>query len=448
MLLASLLAFGLLGLAAPYFPATRNSVILLLSAGVIGIISPASLLTCVLLASVNYFLLKRVYKRNAAAVAIMFNLLVLLGFHVYQLFYRKYEWAGIPALFGIAFLVLQFIDHFFLVRHAQRAAPQRFLTYLGAVLYLPKFFSGPVASLPFIQDQVGFNTQARAYQGLNRILLGLVKKLVFAEGLAISVHSVFDYADAYPGLTYLAAAMLYAVQLYFDFGGYSDIAIGASALWGISLPENFFLSFRQRSWAAFWKNWHASFTHWLWQYIFNPVYLALTRRKVNKTACYVLAALAVFSAMSFFNGVESGYYVSSACFLLFYCAERVLGLKPRAWRAPVIFILFSLALVFFRNPAFSEYSAICARLCGTGLFFPGDWLRGFAAPLAAGGAQHDYFNLIVTLTLVSLFLLSEKKINALLYKDTVNLAAWFLLIILLLTWGVFESSERFIYMQF
>src|SRR5207253_2096862 len=101
---------------------------------------------------------------------------------------------------------------------------------------------------------------------------GLFKKLVLAESLAPMVHSVFDFGDAYPGFTFLTAACLYSFQLYFDFSGYSDMAVGVSVLWGIELPENFNFPFRQKSWAQFWKSWHSSLTGWLWQYIFNPLY--------------------------------------------------------------------------------------------------------------------------------------------------------------------------------
>lgn len=447
MLLGCLITFGLIGLAAPYFSSSRNSVIVLVSAGMIALLSPASLLFCAFTAMVNFFLLKGVTKRPALTAAILFNVLVLLGFHGYQLFYRQYQWAGIPALLGVSFLSLQYIDHLFLVHFSQRPAPDRLLPYFGAVFYLPKFFSGPVASLPLVQEQISFESDGAARAGLNRILLGLVKKLVLAGSLALPVHSVFDYQDAYPGLTYLVAAMLYALQLYFDFSGYSDIAIGVSKLWGIDLPENFSLSFRQKSWSDFWKNWHASLTNWLWQYIFNPVFLMLGRKKVNKTLCYLLASGSVFGAMAFFNGLESGYYLSAAFFAVFYCWEKLWNAKPSAARTPVIFLLFSIALIFFRNPARENYSFISGRLFDA-QFFPVNWLSGFAAPLASGGSQQDYFNLLVSLCLAILFLLYERKLTRILSSDTLNYYVWFMLLLVLAGWGVFESGERFIYMQF
>jgi alginate O-acetyltransferase complex protein AlgI len=448
MLLPALLAFGLTGLAAPYFSASRNSIILLLSAGCIAIISPLSLLLCIFAAAVNYLLLQRARQKGFLRGGVLFNLGFLLCFHAYGIFYRRYEWAGVPALLGAAFLSIQFIDHLFVVHYLQRDAPRRFLPYLGSVLYLPKFFSGPVASLPSVQDQASYENEGQTWLGLNRILLGLFKKFVLAESLAPSAHSVFDYADVYPGLTYLAAAMLYALQLYFDFSGYSDIAIGVSAMWGITLPENFLLSFRQGSWSAFWKHWHASLTNWLWQYVFNPAYLGLTRRKLGGRFGFSLAALAAFAGMALFNGVQSGYYISAALFAIFYVSENSLRLKPAGWRTPIIFVLFSIALIYFRNPSFEAYAVITRKLFDPGAFIPHDWLAGFAAPLASGGTQHDYFNLLASLTLTLLFLALERRINKVLDVNEVNYLAWFILLMALATWGVFESGERFIYMQF
>lgn len=446
MLIGLLLAFALMGLL-PRMPAgMRSSVILLLSAGSIALISPSSLLLCVFTAVVNFSFLGFTKKRVAFALAIVFNVGVLICFHLYALLLKKYSFALLPPLLGISFLSLQYIDHLFRIRHKMSETPRNFLSYLAAVLYLPKFFSGPIATLPAITEQIEQASTTKIYAGLNRILLGLFKKLVLAESLAISVHSVFDFNDAYPGLTILLAAFLYSVQLYLDFSGYSDIAIGASMMWGIELPENFIFPFRQKSWSDFWKSWHASLTGWLWQYIFNPGFLALDRKKIDRRVIYVVCSVFVFAGMAFFNGLQSGFYLSAGLFALFYVTEQLFAIGRFPWRGITIFVLFSFALIFFRNADSETYSTLVTQIFSSN-FLPQQFLKDVLAPLASGGAQQDYFNFFFTLLLCCIFLLFERKIFALFSTERIHYIAWFILLLLIFSWGVFDSGERFIYMQ-
>jgi D-alanyl-lipoteichoic acid acyltransferase DltB (MBOAT superfamily) len=359
--------------------------------------------------------------------------------------YNQFSVAVFPELLGVSFLCLQYIDHQFRVHYGLNTRPAHFLSYLSAVLYLPKFFSGPIAILPTIESQILDPVGSKTNTGLNRILLGLFKKLVIAESLAISVHSVFDFGDAYPGLTVLCAAFLFSLQLYFDFSAYSDIAVGASIIWGIELPENFIFPFRQKNWSDFWKSWHASLTQWLWQYVFNPLFLRLERKGTNRKLIFLVSSLCVFGAMASFNGIKSGFYVSAGILALLYVIEQWFRIEKRAWRSITIFLFFSLALIFFRNPDHHLYLNLVKQICTN--FFPAQWLKDVWAPLASGGAQQDYFNFILTMVLCVIFLLFERRIFSLFSSEKINYVAWLILALLILTWGVFESGERFIYMQ-
>jgi len=450
MLLFCLIAFGLAGIAANSFIKSRTHVILLLSAGSIALINPASLLFCIFLAGLNFIFLKNILNRKFLFIfSILINVATLAAFHLYENLYKEYYWAGIPVLLGVSYLTLQFIDYLCKVYFKQNAAPGNFLQYATAVLYLPKFFSGPIASLPNIErDLLAVKENNNVAYGLNRILLGLFKKLVLAESLAPVVHSVFDFNDAYPGLTILAGALLYALQLYFDFSGYSDIAIGVSSLWNIELPENFNFPFRQKSWSDFWKSWHSSLTNWLWQYVFSPLYLSFTRKKANKIITYIICAGTVFACMAFFNGIRSGFFISAAVFAFCYLLELLFNTKKSFLSGVLIFIFFSVGLIYFRNTECKQYALLTQQLLDTGNFLPVEWLRLFFAPLASGGTQQDYFNLSVTVILCVLFLLFERKIFNTFSQNKISYKAWFLFTLLLFVWGVFSNGERFIYMQF
>ena len=309
---------------------------------------------------------------------------------------------------------------------------------------------GPITSLPDLEKDIAIKKAipTKFAYGLNRMLLGLFKKLVLAESLSMYVHSVLDFKETYPAITILSGVLLYSLQLYFDFSGYSDIAIGVSSMWNIHLPENFNFPFRQKTWADFWQSWHSSLTQWLWQYVFNPLYVFFNRRAISKTIAKSICVVAVFSCMAFFNGIKPGFLISALLYALFYLSELIFKRKKNVLSPLFIFLLFSLGLLFFRNPNYTDYSFLIAQLIDVTNFFPNDWLRLYFAPLASGGSLQDYFNFSFTLLLCFGFLLFERKIVSIFSQNKINYVVWFSLLLLLVTWGVFTSGNRFIYMQF
>ena len=449
MLLLALILFGLAGILFSSFTKNRAILLLLLSSLAIAALSLSSLLFCFVIACINYLFIKNVMNRTwLFIIAILFNLFGLIAFHYYENFYH--EWGIVPLLFGLTYLTLQFIDYTCKVYFKQVNTPQNFIQYLSATLYAPKFFMGPIVSLPDIEKDITLKkeTEAPIYYGLNRMLLGLFKKLVLAESLAVYVSSVLGFKDTYPAITILSGACLYTLQLYFDFSGYCDIAIGASAMWNINLPENFNFPFRQKTWAAFWKSWHSTLTQWLWQYIFIPFYVFFSRKKINKVVAQAICIIAVFSFMAFFNGLKSGFFISALLYALFYLIELIFDRKKTIFSAVFIFLLFSIGLLFFRTPDYDNYSFLVERLTDFKNFLPTDWLRLYFAPLASGGTLQDYFNLSFTLFLCLLFLFFERKIFTVFSKNKINYSLWLTALLLLFTWGVFTSGSRFIYMQF
>jgi len=449
MLLLILILFGLTGILFSSFTKKRTVLILIISAMAIAVFSWQSLLFCFIIASINYLFIKNILGKTGWFIScVCFNFFGLAAFHYYGIFYQ--EWGVVPIIFGVTYLTLQFIDYASKVYFKQVSIPQNFIQYTSATLYVPKFFVGPIASLPEVEMEIRSKKEQRAtiYYGLNRMLLGLFKKLVLAESLIVYVSSTLDFKDEYPAITILSGACLYTLQLYFDFSGYCDIAIGASALWNINLPENFNFPFRQKTWAAFWKSLHSTLTQWLWQYIFIPMYFFLSKRKVHKLLAQSVCIIVVFSFMAFFNGIKSGFFISGFLYALFYLTELIFNAKKTFLSAVFIFLLFSIGLLFFRTPDYKNYSFLVERLTDYKNFFPGDWLKLYFAPLASGGTLQDYFNVCFTLLLCLLFLIFERKIFTVISQNKIHFGLWFVALLLMASWGVFTSGSRFIYMQF
>lgn len=153
-------------------------------------------------------------------------------------------------------------------------AERNFIKYFTFVAFFPSVLSGPINRagdiLPQINEPKGFDYDEAA-EGLRQMLWGFFKKLIIADTLAIYVNYIFDNVRFYFGLTLIAATVFYTFQIYCDFSGYSDIAIGTARLLGIRCKDNFRSPYFSRSDKEFWTRWHISLSSWFRDYVYIPL---------------------------------------------------------------------------------------------------------------------------------------------------------------------------------
>jgi alginate O-acetyltransferase complex protein AlgI len=173
---------------------------------------------------------------------------------------------------GISFLIFQSIGYVVDVYRKDSPAANSFLDYLLFISFFPTIAAGPILRgrqlLPQFRGprRLGVDQGSRA---LFLITLGLIKKIAIADYLSANiVDRVFDFPGRFSSLEVLVAIYAYALQIYLDFSGYSDIAIGSAMLLGFELPENFNAPYRARNLADFWRRWHITFSTWLRDYVF------------------------------------------------------------------------------------------------------------------------------------------------------------------------------------
>ncbi|MBC7605482.1 MAG: MBOAT family protein [Burkholderiales bacterium] len=159
--------------------------------------------------------------------------------------------------------------------YKNRIKPERnFIDYSVFVSFFPLLVAGPIERathlLPQIQRKRQFNSQ-NAVDGLKQILWGLFKKMVIADNCAIYANMVFNDSSEYSGSTHVVAAIFFAFQIYGDFSGYSDIALGTARLFGIDLLRNFAFPYFSRDIAEFWRRWHISLSTWFRDYLYIPL---------------------------------------------------------------------------------------------------------------------------------------------------------------------------------
>lgn len=204
-----------------------------------------------------------------------------------DVFGTDFTFVNIVLPLGISFITFQLIA-FLIDVHGGRVASFRFSDFSSFVLFFPQLIAGPIVHFREMMPQ--FHQAPCAWDrdnvsvGITLFLFGLFKKVVLADGIAPGVSSIYATADAGTAVSLLPAwlaAVGFTFQIYFDFSGYSDMALGAGRMFGIRLPANFRSPLKSSSIIDFWLNWHISLTRFLTAYVYNPIVLALTRRRMR-----------------------------------------------------------------------------------------------------------------------------------------------------------------------
>lgn len=229
-------------------------------------------------------------EKPAKAKAVMWgniaiNLLILGLFKYYDFFAQSFADAFLGGKadhlllhlvlpVGISFYTFQALSYSIDVHRGTIRATRDVVAFTAYVSFFPQLVAGPIeratSLLPQFEQKRHFDYRT-AVDGLRQMLWGFFKKMVIADSCAMYVDEIFAHPDWYNGATLLTAAVLFTLQIYGDFSGYSDIAIGCAKLFGIRLRRNFNVPYFSRDIAEFWRRWHISLTTWFRDYIYIPL---------------------------------------------------------------------------------------------------------------------------------------------------------------------------------
>ena len=216
---------------------------------------------------------------------ILVNLLILCLFKYYDFFAQSFADAFLHGHadglllhlvlpVGISFYTFQALSYSIDVHRGSLAPSRNLVAFLAYVSFFPQLVAGPIeratSLLPQFEQPRRFSYPLAA-DGLRQMLWGFFKKMVVADSCALYVDQIFAHPDWFNGATLLLAAVLFTLQIYGDFSGYSDIAIGCAKLFGIRLRRNFNVPYFSRDIAEFWRRWHISLTTWFRDYIYIPM---------------------------------------------------------------------------------------------------------------------------------------------------------------------------------
>ncbi|WP_264535031.1 MBOAT family O-acyltransferase [Flavobacterium sp. N1736] len=357
---------------------------------------------------------------------------------------------------GISFYTFHGLSYVIDIYYKRIKAEYNFVDYSLFVSYFPLLVAGPIERATHLLPQVKVKREfdySNAVDGLRQVLWGLFKKVVIADNCAYYANLAFDNPDSNSGSTLVLGVIFFAFQIYGDFSGYSDIAIGISKLFGIDLLRNFNYPYFSRDIAEFWRRWHISLSSWFRDYVYIP----LGGSKGSKFT-QIRNVLIIFIVSGFWHGANWTFIVwglLNALFILpsvfFKTNRNNLDLIAKERSYPTFkeliqmtrtFAIICFAWIFFRAKDLNTAFSYIKRIFSSSLFtIP----RFDSKPIS-----------IKILLMLILFLLikewtSRSHSYALYMKDSKSpysrWALYFLIFILISIWGVTAKTE-FIYFAF
>lgn len=421
-------------------------------------------------------------RRWALWSCIIFNLAILFFFKYYAFAAGNIEALGrlvglelhVPAFdvllpVGISFYTFQALGYVIDVYRGELPAERNLLRYALFISFFPQLVAGPIERSKNLMHQIHephYFDPKRVRDGLLLMGWGFFEKLVLADRIALLVTKVYDNPAAHTGVEIVLATVLFAFQIYCDFAGYSDIAIGAARVMGFTLMKNFKHPYSAVTVSDFWRRWHISLTTWFRDYVYIPLggsRCAKWKHYRNILITFTVSGLWHGAQWSFVAwGALNGLYqvVGSLTAPFRKGMEARLKWKPdgvlrRWWKRLVTFVLVDFAWLFFRANSF---------LTGVGMIRQTVTNPGLAAlkhPLAMitvdnlGMGRKDFAVLLAALAVLAVVDTLRQQVDLKAVLDRRNIvvryAVYYGIIFAILIFGVYGpefNAASFIYFQF
>ncbi len=358
---------------------------------------------------------------------------------------------------GISFFTFKTLSYLLDIDKGKSKPTTDPIVFFSYVAFFPTVLSGPIDKAKLFIPQLEKNREfnySQATDGLRQILWGLFKKAVIADNCAAFTNQAFDHYQTFPASSLLFAAFLYTIELYADFSGYSDMAIGFSRLIGFTITKNFDFPLFSQNIAEFWRKWHISLTIWLTEYVFTPLSIAF--RDYNKLGL-IIAILINFTIIGIWHGANWTYVLFGflhGCYFIPLILKGTMNKKKKIVKGQRIpsfrefinmlgtFTLISLTFILFRADSIGQAYHYFYNLFSISLF---------SIPQFEGGGST-----IMPISIASLFLLSiewfgreQQYAIEKIASEKPKILRWsfyyFLVIIIFVFAG---SKQHFIYFQF
>lgn len=318
-------------------------------------------------------------KRVYLLLSIVANIGVLAYFKYYDFFieninsflddlhivHHPLKYLNIILPIGLSFHTFQAMAYNFEIYKGRFKAERHLGYYALYVMFYPQLVAGPIERpqhiLPQLHIDHRYNHQAMI-SGLRLMLWGLFKKTVVADRFGAMTDSVYNHLGDHTGFVYVLATMCFGIQIYCDFSGYSDIAIGSARTMGFKLMTNFKMPYFSQNINEFWKRWHISLSSWFRDYVYIP----LGGNRVGQTKL-VLNVLIVFLLSGFWHGASWNFVIWGGLHFIFLWIWTIInGANPfnkiKWFNILFTFLLVNFAWIFFRANGFQNALHIVTNL--------------------------------------------------------------------------------------
>lgn len=410
----------------------------------------------------------QIHKKTWLFISVGINLGFLCFFKYYNFFIESFaqmiEGAGFRANYstlniimpvGISFYTFHGLSYVFDIYKERIKPTTNIINYTLFVSFFPLLVAGPIERathlLPQIEKPRDFN-YAQAVNGIKQMIWGFFKKLVIADNCAEFADMIFNNSSSQPGSALALGAILFAFQIYGDFSGYTDIAIGTARLLGFELIKNFNYPYFSRDIAEFWRRWHISLSTWFKDYLYIP--LGGSRGSTLKT---VRNTFIIFIVSGFWHGANWTFiiwgFLHAVCFLPILLAKKNrhnMDIVAHGKIFPTLkefsgmlltFAIVTLCWIFFRADNVAQAVSIIGEIVSPSLFL-------VPAVLSS--------KVILTLALIGIFLIVEWMGRehdyaiehlGITWGKPLRYAAFYIIIFSIMYFGNFNENQ-FIYFQF
>jgi alginate O-acetyltransferase complex protein AlgI len=386
-----------------------SNIILLVFSIIFYSIGEKGLFVLIIISSfIDFFIGRKIYKtqklhkrKSYVIAAISLNLIMLVFFKYIDFFisivnsvfallsiHKQLSPLNIPLPIGISFFTFQSLSYSLDVYYERVSVENSFRDFLTFVALFPQLIAGPIVRYIDVQTELKWRriTTQRVYHGLKRFAFGLAKKVLIANSMGYYADILFNIplSDIDASVAWLGA-ITYALQIYFDFSGYSDMAIGLGQVLGFQFPENFNYPYAASSIQEFWRRWHMTLSTWFRDYLYIPLggnRQNLWRTTLNQYIVFVLCGLWHGAAWNFVLwGLFHGSYLTLEKF-----SEPALRRIPRCVRCVYTLVVVLVGWILFRANNLSQAKLMIVKLFSLhgGSFHSLMYERSFAIPCVAG----------------------------------------------------------------
>ena len=457
-------------------PRIQNSILLIASYVFYGWWDYRFLSLIVFSTFVDYFVGKAIYntsnskeKKRWLFLSLVFNLGLLGFFKYYDFFINSFvdtfTFAGVQIEnvwtlkiilpVGISFYTFQTLSYSLDIYKGKLKPTNNLLAFATYVGFFPQLVAGPIERafhlLPQIEKEKRFK-YTQAVEGLKLMLWGLFKKVAIADSLAVMVDDIFVNYGTQPSSTLLLGAIFFGFQIYCDFSGYSDIAIGTSKLFGVELMSNFKFPYFSRDIAEFWRRWHISLSTWFRDYLYFPLGGSrVSRPKAIRNIMVIFLVSGLWHGANWTFVIWGLYHALLFLPLYYFNVNRNYLDSPDLFKSAktfifeggrilLVFVLVMIGWVFFRSETLTDSFSYINHMLFDFSYWDYNHPRGYR--------MWDYYVLIVGFIIYEYIIRKDERNPINFNNKYVRLACYIILILLTIMFYDDAKDRSFIYFQF